>query len=88
MSFGCEVVFLLLLEEGTVLVIAARVAVVDISNFGPTLGAFLFPFVYSDEHSQVEISLEADHGHDVLAMSTCCRTDCTQNNSQRVLLLD
>jgi hypothetical protein len=77
----------LFLQEGTVLVIATGIAVVHISDLSAALRALHLALVHSEEDPQVKISLKTDHGHNVLAVSTGCRTDCTQHNSQRILQL-
>lgn len=71
-SFGSVLVLFLFLEVGVVLVVAAGVTVVHITDFGGALGALLLAPVNAQKYSQVKVSLETYHGLDVLAMSTRC----------------
>ena len=60
------------LEKGQGLIIAAKLAIIDIANFAATLPALLLAGPHPHEHADVEVRLQAEQRLDVLALTAGC----------------
>jgi hypothetical protein len=67
------------------LIVAAKLAVVDVPNFGSTLSALLSAGPHTHEHSHIKVSLKTQEGLDVLAVTAGCRADGVEQDPQSVL---